>query len=278
MGKTVEHCWNPHVLASSPLFEPLHTFHTVLHKFQRWPEIDDYQQLLQATNTTILSGGGQPITFVPQGEKPRFFEEHYEPRIYLTGEVQTRTKNWHDFFQVLVWCIFPETKKILNKRHYLQVLQRQQASPSQTNRSPLENTMTLFDECGAIILSSDDHLLNMIRDHQWKTLFWENRNRLHQELHCLIFGHAIYEKAISPYIGMTAQALLVSVPQAQSLLPSTQRLAAADQLIAKQLDVGGNITHTKQLNPFPVLGMPGWKNENNNENFYENRSYFRPKR
>ncbi len=273
---TVEHRWNRHILSTSPLYDPLHVFDAALREHHCWPKLDDYQQLLQYAHTTVLSGGNKPITFVPQGEKPQSFKHRYEPRIYLQGEVQTRTRHWHDFFQVLVWSLFSKTKQRLNKQHYLAAKQRQQSQPNQKNRSPLENALTLFDECGAIIVSSSKTVLDLIRSHQWKTLFWERRDKLQQELQCLTFGHALYEKTVAPYIGMTAQALLLLIPNELFLLrPFKQRLITIDELVAKQFGMNGTITTPKQLHPFPILGMPGWHPDNNKASFYDNTHYFR---
>lgn len=276
MENKVDHQWNSQILSTSLLYEPLQIFDSELSKHHDWPELNDYQKLLNYANIPVLSGGEKPIVFVPQGEKPRCFEQHYESRIYLQGEVQTRTHNWHDFFQVLVWSLFPKTKQALNKQHYLAAKKRLQSQPANKNRSPLENALTLFDECGAIIISSNKTLLDLIRTHQWKTLFWENKERLQQELQCLTFGHALYEKTISPYIGMTAQALLVLVPDEVLHVPNRERFILIDELVAQQFNLRGSITTPKDLCPFPVLGIPDWHIDNRKKSFYDNINYFRP--
>ncbi len=277
MGNTTDHQWNSQILSTSSLYEPLQIFDSELRKYHNWPGLNDYQKLLNYANIPVLSGGEKRITFVPQGKKPQFFEEHYESRIYLQGEVQTRVRNWHDFFQVLVWSLFPKTKQVLNKQHFLAAQQRLEShSTSKKNRGPLENALTLFDECGAIVVSSNQTLFELIRTHQWKTLFWKNKEWLQKELQCLTFGHALYEKNISPYIGMTAQALLILVPDELLHVPNSQRLILIDQLVAKQFNRAGSITAPKDLSPFPILGLPGWHVDNDQENFYDNTNYFRP--
>ncbi|NIQ10006.1 MAG: DUF3025 domain-containing protein, partial [Gammaproteobacteria bacterium] len=134
----------------------------------------------------------------PQAARASSFQEQYEPRIYLRGEVQTRRHNWHDFFQVLVWSAFPDTKKTINALHYVSAQQRLNEK-GHTNRSPTENMLALFDECGAVLLSSDPALLKMIRNFEWHELFWLNREKLLRSLRCIVFGHAMYEKALNPY-------------------------------------------------------------------------------
>jgi len=38
------------------------------------------------------------------------------------------------------------------------------------------------------------------------------------------------------------------------------------------------IQSPQDLSPFPLLGLPGWHPDNEQENFYENKDYFRPGR
>ena len=66
----------------------------------------------------MLTRGGAPLRFVEQGAKAAAFEDKYEVRIYLKGEVQVRAANWHDLLNALVWLTFPRAKAALNERHY----------------------------------------------------------------------------------------------------------------------------------------------------------------
>jgi hypothetical protein len=38
------------------------------------------------------------------------------------------------------------------------------------------------------------------------------------------------------------------------------------------------LENNKNLYPLPLLGVPNWYDENKEKGFYENTSYFRPKR
>lgn len=221
-----------------------------------------------ADYVAAFAAAGLRVRPVPQGARPECFEQHYEPRIYLTGELQTRLHNWHDFFNALIWLRFPETKSVLNELHYFSALQRGE----KTNRSVLENAITLFDECGAVVISSRDDLLEMIRQHEWKKLFVDHRDSFDSEIKCIVFGHAMYEKALQPYLGMTTNTLLVH--SADLLQGGVQ---AVDAYLAncwkQQL-----IASTSELRPLPVLGVPGWHTDNANPDFYNNTDYFRPRR
>ena len=113
---------------------------------------------------------------------------------------------------------------------------------------------------------------------QWHTLFWKKRSQLEQHLKCIVFGHAIYEKAINPYIGMTAHAVLLTVPDNQFNAPTETLLPYLDTLLVEKFSVNSNIHSPQDLSPFPLLGLPGWHPDNARENFYDDTDYFRPGR
>jgi hypothetical protein len=275
MTVSADDTWNPEFLTTPPLFWPLRPFaQSFVQSHAQWPELHDYQRYLEAGVGEIVSGNKKPLRFVPQGGKPQCFEEGYEPRIFLQGEIQTRLRNWHDFFQVMVWRLFPKTKTVINEQHYHAITQRLVNDPDNHQRSPLENALTQFDECGAVIVSSDPELLDLIKHFQWKTLFWQRRDALQQHLKCIVFGHAVYEKALNPYVGMTTHSVLLPVP-AHLLAQSTATLLAAVDDLLLELFTANAITAPADFSPFPLLGMPGWDPDNEQEAYYDNTRYFR---
>jgi hypothetical protein len=270
--------WDPHFLQRHPAFWPLQPFAgDFVQAHARWPGLADFQRFFEQGVETHCSANNQPLTFVAQGARPQRFEDGYEPRIYLQGEIQTRLNNWHDFFQVMVWRMFPTTKVLLNKLHHDAIKQRLDNCPNQTQRSTRENMLTQFDECGAVVLASDPGLLALIREFQWKSLFWQRRNELAGKLKCIVFGHAIYEKLLHPYIGMTAHSVLL--PVAQDLLEqSTQVIVAeTDKLLTGIFSDPHTVRSPQDLFPFPLLGLPDWA-ANSSEAFYDDTGYFRPRR
>ncbi len=271
--------WEPDFLSASPLFTPLQPLADRIAGCKTgWPGLTDYQDWLEQSVGSLRSQGGAPIRFVEQGLKPTRVEDGYEPRIYLKGEVQTRTENWHDFFQVLVWCSFPRTKIALNARHAEAIAQRSAAEPARRQRSPIENALTQFDECGAVVLASDASLLQLIRDFRWKELLWHRRDEVKRRMRCLIFGHAIYEKALTPYPGMTAHCVLLGVEEALFERPWPFQLAHVDRKLCAHFQTQPQIRTPRDLTPFPLLGYPGWVPENRQEVYYDNTNYFRPGR
>ena len=268
--------WNRRVLESHPLYWPLLPgTREFVESFADWPALTDYQHCLNDRKSPILTRSRHTLTVVPQDETQQQFADGYEPRIYLKGELQTRRESWHDFFQVLVWKTFPKTKATINELHYNAIKSRMESSQQPDRRSVLENTLTQYDECGAVVISPDDSLLNLVKEFDWHTLFWKQRALSEQRLKCLVFGHAIYEKTLSPYIGMTGHAVLITVPE--------DIFSMTDELLVPQVDsflenafTGHTAVKTPQdLSPLPLLGFPGWHADNDQESFYHNRKYFR---
>ena len=104
-------------LRESPILAPLRPT-LVRLKADKFPTLHDLNNLLEQVRQTIKVQLGHPLRFVPQVQGHMGFESQYEPRCYLTGEVQTRPENWHDLFNALVWLTFPKAKAAINARHY----------------------------------------------------------------------------------------------------------------------------------------------------------------
>ena len=261
------------------MFSTLSAFESWCRSFAtEWPRLGDYQRLLEMQPLPIVTRNGSPLRVVPQAGKPDSFEEHYAPRIFMSGEIQTRTENWHDFFQLLTWIMFPQTKALINETHIPMAQARIESGAELGRRSPLENLLSLFDEGGAVIISSDAKQLQMIRDFQWKPLFWHQRDVLDKTFKCITFGHAMYEKGLEPYLGMTANTVLLTCEEAFFQLSSRAQLAWVDEALVEVLADRKQLSVPRDLSPFPILGMPGWDLRNSEEAYYDNQHYFRPGR
>ena len=146
------------------------------------------------------------------------------------------------------------------------------------NRGPVQDALTLFDEGGVIVASSEDELLACLRDWRWKDLFWGHRARLPAQMRFHLFGHAIYEKALSPFLGITGRGILLKVDPGLLAVPLPGQLAALDARIAEHLADDHRVVATRELAVVPVLGVPGWHAGNEREEFYDDVDYFRPGR
>lgn len=260
--------WQQNFLASSPMFGPLRSVGGALAELDRWPMLEEYNALL---NPPICTASGVALSFVPQSGKPAHMEEKYESRIYLNGEVQTRTENWHDLFNALVWMAFPRTKTVINARHFASISK----SAGKGNRDKTQDALTLFDESGVVVLYSDDEMVNLLQNHQWQELFWVRREAVNACMKFVIFGHSLYEKALKPYIGFTGKVLLLRVEEAFFDMTEEEQMKSLDGLMSNRFSAGK--ISSKDLSPLPMLGVPGWWKDNENAIFYENKRYFRPR-
>lgn len=274
---TLQHlpAWHGDFATHSPLFNPLGPLLDGFNKNTEWPTLLDYQEFLQNWSTPILTTSGKPLTIVAQAGRPKSFEQHYAPRIYTYGEIQTREENWHDFFQYLTWFMFPKTKACINSIHIPHARERIAAGQALGRRTPIENTLSLFDEGGAVLVASDDGLLDMVREFRWKELFWENRVQLSKHFECITFGHAMYEKGLVPYVGMTANTILLRCPVDFHGWSWVEKWQWLDEKLLEVFSDGSVLQKPKDLQPFPILGMPGWDEDNHDKAYYDNTRYFR---
>lgn len=274
MEWTAPAAWDPCFWARSPMLELLQPAVRLLET-RDWPNLADYARVLERGPRPIRSRNGAPIRFVPQARKPAAFEEEYEPRIYLRGEVQTRAENWHDLFNALVWLAFPETKAELNRQHYLAAAPGQGHEGSK-NRGTARDVLTLFDESGVAVVCADEELADLLRDRRWKELFWHHRGLVAERMKFFLFGHSLHEKALQPYIGLTGKGALFPAQAGFLALPLEEQLAALDLQMAAHFSSPGALRSTADLCPVPLLGVPGWWPDNKLESFYDNTRYFRP--
>lgn len=222
---------------------------------ENFPSIEQYNQ----QSSRIINAKNQTIKFFQQSDD---CSEHYEQKIHEEGLVNTRDNNWHDFFNYIVWQAFPQAKSVINQLQY----QDYQAQQFSTKRTAKQNFLTQFDESGVIVLCSSIKLISLLKNHQWHELFWEEREALQTQMQFIVFGHAIYEKLLSPYIGLTGKGIILDVAdEAQVALALAEHLRSL------------NDCRAKDLQPVPLLGIPGWHELTAASTFYANENYFRKK-
>jgi hypothetical protein len=210
----------------------------------------------------------------------------------------------HDLFNACCWYRFPQTKLRLNALQ-AEVIGRDGVSAT---RGPLRDALTLFDE-NVLLLQVSSELWDALCAHDWPTLLVKHRSdwcatglmpdpdghsRAGTALQCasptestsnhfstltsiasessiirpVVFGHALLEKLCQPYKAVTAHAFWVD-PE----LPATE--AAWDAWLAQRLDA--SFMATKPFQPLPVLGIPGWCEDNADPLFYDDAQVFRPR-
>ena len=197
----------------------------------------------------------------------------FEAQTYGSGQVPVRHVNWHDLLNALAWMVFPTAKAAINARHSLEL----EAQPG-GQRTPTRDALTHFDEDGVIVLTADPALAQLLRGFAWKELFWQRREEVRRAMRFLIFGHALYEKALAPFVGMTGKALVFDVGADVLTREPVRLLAEADRLTGLYALNPACMRGPAELAPLPVLGVPGWWPGNEAPGFYDNSDYFRPGR
>ncbi len=212
----------------------------------------------------VSTQSGQRLRFIPPADDG----VGYEARIWTRGEVETRADSWHDFFNGLVWLTFPRAKAALNARHAIDLATQPEG------RGRARDAMTHFDECGIVVVSSDASLLDLIRNFQWRALFWERRTDLGNSLRCFLFGHATYEQLLQPFRGLTAKAVLYEVSEDWLCRPLPEQLRDLDLRLAGQLAAGA-YADPRDLHPLPLMGFPGVTPDNECADYYDDTWQFR---
>lgn len=245
-----------------PLFFPLAPW------LERLPERPDAAAVARLAATAgLFTESGRRLRFVP----PQPDGLAYERRIWERGEVETRPDNWHDFFNALVWLAFPRAKAALNARH------RRAMAAVAAGRGEVRDAMTHFDECGLVVVAADVSLLELLRGFRWKPLFWERRAEVVRAMRFFVFGHATYEQLLAPFRGITAKAVLYEVGDDWLGQPLKRQLADLDARLAAEL-AAGRYASPRELQPVPLLGIPGMTPDNARGDYYDDTWQFRPGR
>ncbi len=222
----------------------------------------------------VRNASGLPLRAI-DGDLQNDTAVRYELRILEQGKLAVRSDSWHDVFNVLVWRTFPRAKAALNLRHCAELIREPREA---IRRGRVRDSLTLLDESGIIVVASDGSLLEAIRAFRWKEVFWTRRAELLCNLRVYVFGHALYEKLISPYIGLTGHAVLLEVERHLIAAPLTAQLGVLDSMLATVIGDPLRLESPRDLQPMPVLGMPCWHSQTVHESFYDNVSYFRTQR
>lgn len=199
---------------------------------------------------------GNPIHF-ESGDMPGHAAE-YEQRIFRSGRIPTRENNPHDFLNALVWLRFPKLKSALNIRHCKML----EHPDERKQRGKVRDQLTLLDESGVLVASPMQDMLNLLQEKRWVELFWQAREEVAAHMTFIVVGHGLLEKCMQPFASMTGKCLLM---ETRETLPEK-----LDSLAAGEIEHASMLT----LPPVPVLGIPGW-DDNNNIRYYQNTQVFR---
>lgn len=242
----------------------------------RW--LNDY---FDHQHITLMASQNQPLSFTHQNDL-----EHgtaYEAHIGKHHKIPTRD-NLHDWFGACIWSIFPKTKALLNAKHLSYINQNDTAN----KRNRVRDTITVFDENGAILVVSDDdigcEIGNALNAFDWQTCLikhrnhwsdYQNHSEIDKKAKVFIFGHALLEQLINPYKSLCSHTFIIKVPSKFFALSMDRQLQFLDGKLSESLDdfLVEGIT-PKSLNPLPILGVPHFW-DNDHPSFYDDPFVFR---
>ena len=248
----------------------------------------------QALNHAAQRLGRTDLCFVPQSELPK--GQAYEAFIHAQQRIPTRD-NLHDFFNGLCWLRFGRSKRRLNQLQAQDIARQGVAQ----QRGALRDALTVFDD-NAILFQAPDGLWQALGVRDWQNLFVHQR-QLWSQARVEVFGHALLEKLVQPYVAITGHAWRVmpaSAPIAPMAGPNAHAVSApmhmhtqgavnadadtdtdtdadADSTLDAWLCAGlhEDLLRRKAFGPLPVLGVPGWWAANQDPTFYGQTQVFR---
>lgn len=244
----------------------------------------------QAQARNLVNSRGAALSFVAQSALPDGCA--YESFIDTQAQVPSRD-NLHDLLNALIWISFPRIKQQLNA---LQAAQIALMGVGQA-RGAVRDALTLFDENAAIVVlrkgDTGQAIAQALKQHDWDTLFVQQRAAFGHQIEVVLFGHALLEKLCVPYKAITAHAWLLWADEwfftmeqdrqrtwidAQMALELIQKSAqqSAQQSVQQSAEQGAEqgTLSTACFTPLPVLGVPGWWPQQD-ALFYADKSVFR---
>lgn len=235
--------------------------HPLLHDVQPWSDLltDDAWPSIAALDARLALPDKQ---LVEQDTALLGDGLHYEQRI-AEGRIATRTDNWHDLFNALVWARHPAIKRALNAQQCRHI-----GGMGASRRNRAQAALTQFDESGVIVRvrAGAAGLLPAWGQHAWTTLFvdgaahWANgRIRV-----LAVIGHALMEQVLLPGRLLVGKCVVVQ----------GEDDAACLQAVAAAIAEGRLLQDPLQLRPLPLAGIPGWHADQDGA-FYQQSGYFR---
>jgi hypothetical protein len=232
--------------------------------FKVW--LDWMQTQVQAYGVCLEDG--RPLRFVPHDALPKSMA--YEHFIAESATIPSRD-NLHDRLNGLIWLQLPRLKARLNAIQALWIGRLSATGP----RGAWRDWATLMDENGALMIdpSPGGQLVAALRDRDWCRALLQHRAQWQSGEIVRLMGHALHEKLLTPFEGITAHAWAIGLDG-----PAPSDWASVDRLAVGQLPLAEETPAIRppSLMPLPVLGVPGWWAANEDPAFYDNARVFRP--
>lgn len=266
---------NPHQLWLLPLLDIHQAFGKDTPNTPLYEWLNDY---FDKNKLTLTNHQNYPLTFTHQNDLEHGIS--YEVHIDKHKQIPTRD-NLHDWFGACIWSIFPKSKAVLNAKH----LEHIHDDHSGNKRNRVRDTITVFDENGAILVVADDdigrNIGTALANFDWQNClvrhraYWSDNEGKDKKAKVFIFGHALLEQLINPYKSLCSHTLIIHVPPAFFDSTLTEQLTHLDEVLSVYLQnfLKEGVT-PRALNPLPILGVPYfWQNDD--PKFYDDPFVFR---
>ncbi|WP_435979420.1 DUF3025 domain-containing protein [Psychrobacter sp. DM4] len=222
------------------------------------------------------------LKFVSQNALPEGVG--YEHFIGTTGRIPTRN-NLHDLFNGSIWLTFPKTKAVLNYYHMLKLATDTQEHNTGATRGRVRDTITVFDENGAVLVTSNPSIGDALTCFDWQGSLIETRHHWDDptqpnadaQAAVYIFGHALLEQLITPRKPLCAHSVIIQVSQDFFVLSMSERMTLLDDKLARYMHelLSNEAVSPRYLSPLPILGVPRFWAENSDPCFYNDSYVFR---
>ena len=236
----------------------------------------------KAAANNALNYQGHILRFVSQDALPE--GEAYESFIATTGNIPTRD-NLHDLFNGSIWLTFSKTKALLNYYHMCEIAKKGISA----SRGRVRDTITVFDENGAILITAEPSIGEALVDFDWQTSLitsrasWDNPQQTSTDSKdnakavVYIFGHALLEKLLQPRKPLCAHSVVIYVSPDFFALDMSERVQYVDNQLANYMDklLSQEDVTPRKLSPLPILGVPHFWAENADPSFYDDSQVFR---
>lgn len=227
-------------------------------RWRDWPDVSAYD----AWAAALSRQAGRPLVFRDVPRASVAAAGGYDRFIHDTGQIPTRSRSWHDFFNAAIWSRLPRAKLAVHARQLAEGRRR-----TGTARTRRQDWLTHFDECGVVLVSRRRELLELVARLDWRRAFIDERAAFQREGCVYCFGHATLEALREPYVGLMGKALLCHDDGVCPVEPAAGALDRLDRWLAEP--------ELPRLHALPVLGLPGWHAPNERAEFYDQPGYFR---
>lgn len=254
-------------LIGQPVFAGLAAFRPLLLA-PAWPSLAELNALVSPLRHRVTD---RPLSLHAQESLED--GENYEQRILRHGLIATRSGNWHDMLNALVWHQFPAIKSALNAGQV-----EDMARVGLQQRTRRQCAFTQFDEAGAIVMLRDAALLARWDSHDWDGLFRGNANAWQDgSITLMVFGHALYEHALNPAMLLVSKTLVILDEDGELGADDIDRIDI-DRRVADAIAAHACLGDPQELRPLPMSGIPGWHPQIQDAAFYRDQPCFRPLR